>query len=228
MVGPHRRSADGAFFNLRGRIVALGGFFFRYRSYTALIWFILLALCTFKEGRDIFTWLPGTVLLFVGEAVRIWSVAVIGKESRTRGSGVSRLVTQGPYAYVRNPLYIGNFLILLGATLISELCWLLPIAVLLFAVQYVPIVLWEEGNIRNRFGEEFSAYCRRVPRWIPRWHSVGRASKPYQWRAAFWSERSTFATLALLLLVMLMKENAAHIPKYLHKHWHIIRDAGSR
>ena len=203
------------------RVTALGEFLFRQRSWTPIPWIFLLAFCTFKQTtRDLLTWVPGLTLLVLGEGLRLWGVAVIGKDSRTRGSGVDRLVTSGPYAYVRNPLYLGNLSLTLGATFISELLWMVPIVILLYALQYVPIVLWEERVLRERFGSPYAAYCRQTPRWIPRWRPQppGAPTVAYQWRAALWSERSTFGALAVLLVAMAAKENLSHLPKYLRKH----------
>jgi len=201
-------------------LISLGQWFFSQRSWTPIPFMLVLVLLTFHESKDSVSWLPGLALLGLGEGLRVWGVAVVGKESRTRGSGVGRLATHGPYAYVRNPLYLGNFFLTLGATFISELLWLIPVVVVLFVIQYVPIVLWEESVLAERFGPPYAAYCRDVPRWIPRW----RRQRPddsavsYQWRAACWSERSTFGTLVLLILIMIAKENLPHLPKYLHKH----------
>ena len=206
--------------NLRQeRLISLGKWLFSQRSWTPIPFMLLLALLSFHESRDSVSWIPGLACLLLGEALRLWGVAVVGKESRTRGSGVARLVTSSPYAYVRNPLYLGNFFITLGATFISELLWLIPVVVGLFAAQYVPIVLWEERVLAERFGAQYAGYCRQVPRWIPRWRRQKSDAAPsHQWRAAFRSERSTFATLVALLLVMLAKEDLRHLPKYFRKH----------
>ena len=205
---------------LKAQLIAWGEWFFRQRSWTPIPFMLALALVSFRESRDALCWVPVLILLLCGETLRLWGVALVGKESRTRGSGVGQLATHGPYAYVRNPLYLGNFLLTLGATFISELLWLLPVVILLFIVQYVPIVLWEERALAQRFGPAYVAYCQQVPRWLPRWrgHTPGNVSTPYQWRAAFWSERSTFGTLAVLVLVMVAKEDLRHLPKYLRKH----------
>ncbi len=206
---------------MKARFITLGEWFFRQRSWTPIPLMLVLALLSFKESRDEITWLPGLFCLFLGEGLRVWRVAVVGKESRTRGSGVGRLAMHGPYAYVRNPLYLGNFFLTIGATCMSELLWFVPVAIGLFLVQYVPIVFWEEHVLTERFGPQYTAYCRRVPRWFPSWwHPVSQdaTASPYQWRAAFWSERSTFGTLVLLLLAMSAKEDLGHLPKYLRKH----------
>jgi len=202
------------------RIIALGEFFFHQRSWTPIPFMIFLLACAFKESRDAVTWIPGLVLIVLGEGLRLWSVAVIGKESRTRGSGNARLVAHGPYAAVRNPLYLGNLLLTLGATFISELLWMVPVVFALYLIQYVPIVLWEERNLSERFGPQYAGYCQQVPRWIPRWPQakLGAVPPAYQWRASFWSERSTLGTVTLLLLLMVAKEDLAHLPKYFHKH----------
>ena len=205
---------------IKTRLIAIGEWFFRQRSWTPIPFILALVFLTVGESKDTLTWVPGLALLALGEGLRIWGVAVVGKESRTRGSGVARLATHGPYAYVRNPLYLGNFFLTLGATFLSELLWMIPVVVVLFIVQYVPIVLWEEHVLAGRMGESYVAYCQRVPRWIPRWRRRTQtdATPPYQWRAALWSERSTFATLAVLLVVMIAKENLQHLPKYFRKH----------
>ena len=84
---------------------------------------------------------------------------------------------------------------------------MIPIVVVLYGLQYVPIVLWEERNLVQFFGASYAAYCRRVPRWIPRWpRNVPEDSRrPYQWRAAFWSERSTLCTVIVLIGLMAVK-----------------------
>lgn len=194
--------------------IALGEFFFRQRSWTPIPWILLLALCTAgRTSRDALTWAPGLVCLALGESLRLWGVAVIGKESRTRGGGVARLLTHGPYAHVRNPLYLGNFFLTAGAAFISGLLWMVPIAAFLYAVQYVPIVLWEESVLAERFQAQYAAYRRQVPRWIPSRRASSRppAAGPYHWRAAFHSERSTFGALAVLLVSMAVKEDLVHL-----------------
>ncbi|MBI3321069.1 MAG: UDP-3-O-(3-hydroxymyristoyl)glucosamine N-acyltransferase [Candidatus Omnitrophica bacterium] len=207
--------------SFNARLIALGEILFRNRSWTPIPLLALLIFCRFKEmSWDLVTWVPGLLLLVLGEGLRIWSVAVIGKESRTRGSGVERLVTFGPYAYVRNPLYVGNFLLTMGAVCISELLWAVPIVLTLFVAQYLPIVLWEERLLLKRFGADYTTYCQRVPRWFPRWRSLATVTPrgTYHWRASLWSERTTFGALACLLLLMIAKENAPHLPKYFRKH----------
>jgi protein-S-isoprenylcysteine O-methyltransferase Ste14 len=102
-----------------------------------------------------------------------WSLALVlpGLALRAIASGTVKknreLTVSGPYAYTRNPLYLGSTLIAAGFAL-ALLSW--PIAVLLavvFAVIYVPVIASEERFLRTTF-PEFDAYCRSVPRFLPR------------------------------------------------------------
>ena len=135
----------------------------------------------------------GLVVLTVGEAIRLWAVGHIGARSRTRTDAVGSLVETGPFGLCRNPLYVGNALILLGVG-----CWSGPpwaAAWLLFAVlQYAAVVRWEESILLQNHGEDFEAYCRRVPRWLPKGltRNPGRAN----WLGAVRSERPTLTAIA--------------------------------
>ena len=102
-----------------------------------------------------------------------WSLALVlpGLALRAAASGTVKknreLTVTGPYAYTRNPLYLGSMLIAAGFAL-ALLSW--PVALLLavgFAVIYIPVIASEERFLRATF-PGFDAYCRRVPRFIPR------------------------------------------------------------
>jgi hypothetical protein len=106
------------------------------------------------------------------EAV-VWSLAVVlpGLWLRAYAAGYVKknqeLTSTGPYAYVRNPLYLGSILIAAGFA-VALLSW--PVAVALaamFVAVYVPVIASEERFLRATF-PDFEAYCRRVPRLIPR------------------------------------------------------------
>lgn len=133
----------------------------------------------------------GAVLIVLGEAWRLWGVATAGTVTRRRSRTVHKLVTHGPFALSRNPLYNGNYLLWMGFVAISGVWWFLPVATVLFAIEYFFIVRYEEGVLESIFGEEYLAFKRRTPRWIP-----GGASGPvdgeFFWAEAWKSEISTF------------------------------------
>ena len=128
-----------------------------------------------------------------------------GTVTRRRSRNVQRLVTYGIFAWARNPLYIGNFLIWLGFVTISGVLWFLPIAVLLFAVEYELIVRYEEGVLESIFGREYLDYKTETPRWIPRPPKGTQPVGEYHWAEAFRSEISTFLQYAVLMLAFWVK-----------------------
>jgi protein-S-isoprenylcysteine O-methyltransferase Ste14 len=133
------------------------------------------------------------LLVLAGEALRLWAVGHIGRRSRTREAGVGALVDVGPYARMRNPLYVGNLLIWSGFGLAGwpTLLVVLPALVL----HYNVIVRWEEGRLADTIGAPYRDYLQRVPRWVPT--GAPRAGA-WDVREALRSERGTFAVLALL------------------------------
>ena len=84
----------------------------------------------------------------------------------------AELTMTGPYAYTRNPLYLGSMLIAFGFALASRSIWIAIALAVLFAIIYVPVIKGEEAFLRSTF-PEFDAYARRVPRLLPR---LGRAA----------------------------------------------------
>ena len=136
------------------------------------------------------TWMAGLALVALGELVRTAGVAAAGTVTRRRSRDVQRLVTYGAFAWCRNPLYVGNYLAWMGFTVVSGVFWFLPVATLLFAIEYTLIVRYEEGVLESIFGAEYLAYKARTPRWFGR-PPAGSTAGAHDWREAIWSERST-------------------------------------
>ncbi len=175
-------------------------FFFKLRSYTPIPLLILLVV-TGEPELSAFLW--GMALLIAGEALRMWAVAHAGGATRTRHVGAPALVTSGPFAHMRNPLYVANTLIYIGIACLADgrLAWILA-ALAFSVVQYSLIVSLEEETLRGLFGVEYRLYSKRVPRWIPRvlpWEwSIPR--KP-DWKDAWRNEKHTRLNLFLAILV---------------------------
>jgi len=80
----------------------------------------------------------------------------------------TRLIIQGLYRYVRNPMYVGAILIVLGEVIYFHFGWLLLYAVGLWTILHTALIIFEEPQLRHRFGVEYEQYLRTVPRWIPK------------------------------------------------------------
>jgi protein-S-isoprenylcysteine O-methyltransferase Ste14 len=154
------------------------------------------------------TWIAGALLILLGEAIRIAGVAAAGSVTRRRSRDVQRLVTYGAFAWCRNPLYVGNYFAWMGFIVISGVFWFLPVASVMFAIEYTLIVRYEEGVLESIFGQEYLEYKERTPRWIGRPPSTGTAG-PHDWKEAVWSERSTFMQYAALCAVFWWKGTRA-------------------
>jgi protein-S-isoprenylcysteine O-methyltransferase Ste14 len=112
----------------------------------------------------------GLVIASAGAAVALWCIftfARIGRGTPAPFDPPRRLVVQGPYRFVRNPMYIGAGLALAGAALFYESLSLLGYAAIFFLAAHLFVVLYEEPALRQTFGQEYKAYCDRVSRWHP-------------------------------------------------------------
>jgi len=187
----------------------LDAFVFAHRGELLAIPAVVLAALGKPNAFSIAVGLP---LAFAGEAIRAWAVGYSG--TTTRGDTVTapRLVTAGPYAHVRNPLYVGNFVTALGFALAftggnrRELRGPLVLGSLLtmFGV-YAVIVPHEERYLRATFGEEFDAYAAAVPRVVPRLAPAGSQSGAYDPAVIGKAESRTFVTFAAMLAVLALK-----------------------
>ena len=113
----------------------------------------------------------GIVICAVGGAVALWCVssfAFVGRGTPAPFAAPSRLVTRGPYRFVRNPMYIGAGLIFAGAAVFYASLALMEYTGLFFLASHLFVVLYEEPTLRRIFGAEYAAYCGRVRRWWPR------------------------------------------------------------
>lgn len=170
----------------------------------------LLALPLLLRGdQTTMSWTVGLLLVTLGECIRTAGVAAAGTVTRRRSRNVQRLVTYGAFGWCRNPLYVGNFLAWIGFTVVSGVFWFIPIAILLFAVEYTLIVRYEEGVLESIFGAEYLAYKERTARWFGR-PPAGDNSGEHDWKEAIWSERSTLLQYVVLIALFILKGRYAY------------------
>jgi hypothetical protein len=102
---------------------------------------------------------PGLVISFLGATVRMWASGFLRKDARP--------AVGGPYRFVRNPLYLGTYLMAVGTLAAIEQWWVLGVLSVLYAVVYHFIILDEETKLIKIFGEPYAIYCKTVPRFFP-------------------------------------------------------------
>jgi len=177
---------------------------FTARSYTPIP-FLAAGLIFGKP--NIITLAAGVLVSLSGEAIRLWAVGHAGSETRVTGSvGASRLVATGPYAYIRNPLYVGNILLYTGFAVMANVSWLVPLALVWFFFQYAMIISREEEFLRQKFDGEYTQYCSAVSRFLPRLNPYQRSEGcRFDWSRATRSERRTFQAFIISLLLMVGK-----------------------
>lgn len=185
------------------RAARIGAVLFRNRSWLPVP-FLLVALLVpaHPTARH---WIVAAVLIVIGEWIRLAGVAAAGTVTRRRSRDVQRLVNYGIFGWMRNPLYVGNFLIWMGFVIASGVLWFLPIAILIFAVEYTLIVRYEEGVLESIFGGEYLEYKKRTPRWFPRPPAV-QETGPHDWGEAWRSEISTFMQYVALIVAFWIKQ----------------------
>ncbi|WP_229254004.1 isoprenylcysteine carboxylmethyltransferase family protein [Dyadobacter sp. NIV53] len=110
----------------------------------------------------------GLFVTFSGEIIRGITIglAYIIRGGRDKKVYAERLVTEGIFNHCRNPLYVGNILMLLGVGILSNSLFYIAIVIPAFLFIYQAIVLAEENFLRNKFGVQFDQYCQRVNRWM--------------------------------------------------------------
>lgn len=121
----------------------------------------------FAVRTDATGWLGGSLLL-AGLGLHFWSTATLARGERL-GAVASVPVTNGPFRYVRNPIYLAGITLLLGVGALYA-PWRpvdVGLPVLLLAYFHVAVVRVEEPELRRRFGSKYEEYCERVPRWLP-------------------------------------------------------------
>ena len=163
----------------------------------------------------------GVAIALLGEALRLWANGYVGhvKVNRTETTQPKKgtLITAGPYAYVRNPLYVGTFLVGLGFCVAVRNVWLSAGGIALFVLLYRRKALRESELILGEWGDVYAAYQRAVPAWFPSlrrypnrqgrwsWEGIAASKEPktliwvivgflaLYFREELWQERESFA-----------------------------------
>jgi protein-S-isoprenylcysteine O-methyltransferase Ste14 len=159
--------------------ISVGNVLFRFRSITPVPVILVLAWLLWRSrgepgpggaGVDAALNWVGLALAVAGQVLRFYTLGQA--RDGTSGQDANLIAVQlnhrGPYAYVRNPLYVGNLGICLGLMLIAHDPWVYALGLGFFFGSYYFIIRAEENFLRGRFGEAYEDFLRKVPRWLPR------------------------------------------------------------
>jgi protein-S-isoprenylcysteine O-methyltransferase Ste14 len=190
--------------------IKIGAFLFRYRNAIGPILFLLVLFIGqpgypfSRADLDILLDGFGVACALLGQALRIVTIGYeyIERGGRDRQVYASKLVQGGVFAQSRNPLYVGNILLAVGFALIvnSYAFYLVAIPSILFA--YSCIVAAEEAFLKDRFGDGYERYCRRVNRWWPRlkgWKQSTDGMR-FNWRRVLVKEYNTIFVVIIALI----------------------------
>ena len=203
-------------------MVAIGNFFFKYRNWIFILFYAALFIPSwplFPPGQFSAAWpiVIGLVITCLGQLVRGLTIGLAyivrgGKEGKPYAEG---LVTEGIFRHCRNPLYVGNILMLLGVGILANSLVYVAIVIPVFLFIYEAIVLAEEIFLRGKFGPGFDNYCDHVNRWWPKLKGLrgSFASMQFNWKRWILKEHTTqFIWLCGITLILFL--NYPLIPRY--------------
>jgi len=191
-------------------LIRIGNWLFRTRDFAfplALVFALIPEPEIFVHSLWAVT--AGFSVALLGQFVRTVTIGLeyIVRGGRNRRVYAEGLVTGGIYSHVRNPMYVGNLLIVAGVAIASNAWPCLLFSVGLFAFVYSAIIAAEEDYLRRKFGAAHESYCRDVPRWLPRLRGLGStlAGMKFHWRRVVLREYGTpFAWIIFIAIVAVM------------------------
>ncbi|MCG9128435.1 isoprenylcysteine carboxylmethyltransferase family protein [Candidatus Poribacteria bacterium] len=183
----------------------IGNFFFKLRSYTPIPIILMMLYYASPTGYSVSF---GLLFIILGESIRIWAVGYAGGTTRATALGAARdLVTTGPYSYVRNPLYLGNFILSFGVCIISNVLWVIPILTIGYFVQYLPIISVEETYLSESCGTVYESYYNNVPRLLPQLNPYPTSSShDFSLKRALNSEKRTLTAILCVIGLLYVRQ----------------------
>jgi protein-S-isoprenylcysteine O-methyltransferase Ste14 len=197
-------------------MVKIGNFFFKYRN----VLFPIFALSIFIPSPSLFTekifglgyyripFIAGLVIAMLGQTIRALTIGFryIVRGGKNKKVYAEDLVTDGIFHHCRNPLYVGNILMLTGVGLLSNSFVFIGVIVPLFCFIYQAIVSAEENYLDAKFGSQYKAYRHEVNRWIPSLKGLGETmeSMTFNWKRYIINEYNTVYLLLLSIPIVLL------------------------
>lgn len=206
----------------RPLLLRAGDFFFRWRNavFPAVLAVLFVAFrprpFLGEPAADLWLDLAGFLVALAGQAFRVWVIglAYIKRGGLNKQVYADKLVTDGMFQVCRNPLYVGNALVLAGLLIVHNHPAAYLLGGLFFGFAYVAIVASEEAFLRNKFGAEYAAYCARVNRWLPDFRRLGAAHEgmAFNWRRPLLKDYGSAVGWLAAMVALLAWERALWAP----------------
>jgi protein-S-isoprenylcysteine O-methyltransferase Ste14 len=194
-------------------MVKLGNFIFKYRNllFPFLFFSLVFSVKPFL-GSKYFEYVSygiGVTVTLTGQTMRALTIglAYIKRGGKKRKIYAEGLVKEGIFAHCRNPLYLGNILIITGLGIVSHSLLFALIGIPLFIFLYLAIIRAEEHFLAGKFGREYVEYCRSVNRFIPKLSGIGKTLKgmKFRWKRLIVKEYGTTYVWILCVIVLIMR-----------------------
>lgn len=199
-------------------MIRTGNFFFKYRNWIFILLYAALLipsppLFPIHNGEKNYILLPiitGLFITFLGEMIRGLTIGLVyiirgGREGKPFAED---LVTEGIFQHCRNPLYLGNILMLSGLGILDNSIIYVLIIVPGFIFIYQSMVLAEEDFLHKKFGDAYLLYCKRTNRWLPDLRGLRTtfSQHRFSWQRWILREHTTqFIWLSGMAIILLMK-----------------------
>lgn len=199
-------------------MVKIGNFFFHYRNFIFPIFYAALFIPSPQIFDNTFTafWI-GLLITAIGQGVRFLTIGLdyIIRGGKDRRVYAEDLVTTGIFAHSRNPMYVGNVLMLWGMGVLANNLLFLVIMGPFFLFIYQSIIRAEENFLENKFGPAFKDYCNDVNRWLPSLKGLGTTlgDSNFKWKRVILKEYNTTFYWTLAAVILLAKNSYETIPQ---------------
>jgi len=211
---------------LREDIEKQGNWIFRWRSYLPLL-IIPIFIIALKHTRILERiigdkaadyWESLSIFIsFLGLGIRGLTAGHVPRGTsgkNTKSQSAESLNTDGMYSIVRNPLYLGNFIIVFGITLFIQVWWFALMVWIGFWLYYERIIFSEEEFLRKKFGDLFIEWADRTPLLIPNFIRWKKPALPFSLKTAIRREFSTFFAIAAIYFFLEVSINLFHYRKF--------------
>jgi protein-S-isoprenylcysteine O-methyltransferase Ste14 len=194
-------------------LIRAGQFFFKFRDYLFPLVFLPVAIGTRPRmflgdpRADVWLDVAGLLLLAGGQTLRalVIGLCYIQRGGQKKKIHAAKLLQEGLFAHSRNPLYVGNLMMVTGLVLLHNGPWMYFVVLPFFLFVYISIVAAEETFLRREFGAEYAEYCRRVPRFLPNLTGIAHtfAHTTFDWKRVIRLEHApSFAAFSAAILIL--------------------------